>query len=263
MVYFVEGLQGSGKSTMVSKLAEICTGHEVFREGDYSPTELAWCAYVDEDVCRDILGKYPELSRRLAENIFSEGGKRIVCYTKIHTDNTEFYKELERFEIYNGRIPQEDFEKIVLGRYERWNGGNQIFECSLFQNIIEDMTLFRDLPDDEIIAFFRRVKSALAGKAFRIVYLETADIPASIGVIRKERSDAAGNELWFPMLMDFFNNSPYAAARGISGETALYEHLAHRQALELRICREVFPDETKILPSKQFGGEDMINIVNK
>ena len=49
MNYFIEGLQGSGKSTLVRRLAEKKAGYAVVREGDYSPVELAWCAYVDED----------------------------------------------------------------------------------------------------------------------------------------------------------------------------------------------------------------------
>ena len=41
--YFVEGLQGSGKSTLVKRLSERLPDHKAFHEGDYSPVELAWC----------------------------------------------------------------------------------------------------------------------------------------------------------------------------------------------------------------------------
>ena len=41
--YFIEGLQGAGKSTLVQKLSAHLPEHTVFREGDYSPVELAWC----------------------------------------------------------------------------------------------------------------------------------------------------------------------------------------------------------------------------
>ena len=43
MNYFVEGLQGSGKSTLVQKLSEKYPNCTAVREGDYSPVELAWC----------------------------------------------------------------------------------------------------------------------------------------------------------------------------------------------------------------------------
>lgn len=61
MNYFVEGLQGSGKSTMVQRLSGELPEYKVYREGDYSPVELAWCAYVTEEKYREILDRYPML----------------------------------------------------------------------------------------------------------------------------------------------------------------------------------------------------------
>lgn len=46
--YFVEGLQGVGKSTLVRLLSGKLKDYEVFHEGDYSPVDLAWCAYAAE-----------------------------------------------------------------------------------------------------------------------------------------------------------------------------------------------------------------------
>ena len=265
MNYFIEGLQGSGKSTMVGKLSET-KGGRVYREGDYSPVELAWCAYLTEDEYAAVLDKFADLRPEIEAQTFPEGGKKIVCYTRVKNGTEGFYKELESHEIYNGRIPLERFTELVLGRYARWGVctsgacADGIFECSLFQNTVEDMTLFRDMTDEEIIAFYRRVRDVLAGKKFRIVYLKADDIAANLAVIRKERSDEQGNELWFPLMCEYFDNSPYAKARGVSGEKALIEHFEHRQELELRICREIFPDEAVILPSKGFTDADVAGL---
>ena len=192
MNYFIEGLQGSGKSTVVQKLAEARPGYTAVREGDYSPVELAWCAYTAES-------KY-----------FAEGNKRIICYTQVRTDNHAFYQDLEQYEIYNGRVAFEDFKTIVLDRYRQWNTDQMIFECSLLQNTVEDMILFRCFSDEEIIGFYRHVRKALEGKDYRIVYLNAEDISGNLAVIRKERSDENGNELWFPLMLQYFNDSPYA-----------------------------------------------------
>ena len=54
MNYFIEGIQGAGKSTLVGRLAEMLPGHRVFHEGDYSPVELAWCAYLTEEQYRNM-----------------------------------------------------------------------------------------------------------------------------------------------------------------------------------------------------------------
>ena len=261
MNYFVEGLQGSGKSTMVQRLSGELPEYKVYREGDYSPVELAWCAYVTEEKYREILDRYPMLRTEIEAKTTMEGDHRVICYTQIITDVPGFHKDLEQYEIYNrGHESEEEFRRIILSRYSRWNGENEIFECSLMQNIVEDMILFKCASDDEILDFYHQVKQALAGRTYRIIYLKAEDIQGNLDVIRKERSDDQGNELWFPLMMGYFDRSPYAKAKGVSGEKALVEHFIHRQELELRICREIFPEEAMILESKQY---DIHNVIGQ
>lgn len=260
MNYLVEGLQGSGKSTLVGKMSELHPECTAIREGDYSPVELAWCAYLSENQYAEILARYADLRSEILEQTFTEGHKRIVCYTKIRTDNHAFYQDMENHEIYNNRVSHDKFKAIILSRFRAWNQENMIFECSLFQNIVEDMILFRCASDEEITAFYRQIHAALEekeGREYRIFYLKTDDIKSSIDQIRKERSDEQGNELWFPAMLGYFNESPYAKANGLSGQAALISHFIHRQHLELRICEEIFKGKVKVLTSKKYTDEDL------
>ena len=257
MNYFVEGLQGSGKSTLVGNLSKKHPELNVYHEGDYSPVELAWCAYMTREQYSQILEKYKEIKADIEAKSHAEGERMVVCYTQIMTDVPGFHKDLEQYEIYNGRVSFEDFKKTVLGRYRNWNGDGSIFECSLFQNTVEDMILFRCFSDEQIMDFYREVAEVLKDKEYRIEYLKTSDIPSSIGIIRKERSDDAGNELWFPLMIGYFNESPYAVKNGVSGEEALFNHFKHRQDLELKICEEVFKDHYVLLQSKGYSKEDI------
>ena len=169
MNFFVEGLQGSGKSTMVRKLSEFNPDYTAVREGEYSPVELSWCAYVNNDQYEEILKKHPELRSEIEGKTFSEGKRKIICYTKIVTDNQAFYQDLEQYEIYNNRVSFDDFRSIVLERYGKWDSDKMIFECSIFQNTVEDMILFRQMSDEEIIAFYRLVREGLNEKKYRII----------------------------------------------------------------------------------------------
>ena len=256
MNYLVEGLQGSGKSTLVGKLQEKYPRYTVYREGDYSPIELAWCALVSKEKYEEILDKYSDLKPQIEEKSHEENGNVIVCYTKVVTDRREFYQELEEYEIYNGRKSLDEFRSIVLNRYKRWEGDDSIFECSLFQNTIEDMILYRNATDEEIFELYKETAKTLEGKKIHIAYLKAEDIKANIDVIRKERSDDKGNELWFPLMLQFFDNSPFAKANNVSGEQALMDHLKHRQELEIRLCEELFPGKYTILISKGYDQTD-------
>ena len=260
MNYFIEGLQGSGKSTLVQKMFERKPNCIAIREGEYSPVELSWCAYMDEKTYQEKLDHYSDMRKMIEEKTYSEGDKKIVCYTKIKTANRGFYKDLEQYEIYNNRVSYDDFKSIILSRYRAWNQDNMIFECSLFQNIVEDMILFRCASDDEIMEFYQDIRNMLHGKKYHIIYLKTDDIRGNLEVIRKERSDDKGNELWFPLMMGFFNNSPYAKQNGLMGEASLVNHFRHRQNLELRICEEVFANNYTVVLSKAYTDTNLATL---
>lgn len=253
MNYFVEGIQGSGKSTMVRELTGRFPDYHVFEEGFYSPVELAWCAYVDEDRYQELLNMYPEME--IQKNTYAEEDKKIICYTKIRTDNRTFYRDLEQYEIYNDRRPLEEFQSIILGRYRKWHGDDSIFECSLFQNITEELILYKQLSDNEILSFYQEIKNTLEDKKYEIIYLKSSDIRKNIDHVRKERTDDQGREIWFEMLCGYFNESPYALHHGLKDEDGILRHLKHRQDLELKMCQELFPEHSIILDSKNYDME--------
>lgn len=252
MNYFVEGIQGSGKSTLVRKLSEKYPDCTVVMEGDYSPIELAWCARMSEAQFSDILEQWSDLRDQIRNKSHKEGSYRIVCYTQVKSENRDFYQQLENYEIYNGRTSFEEYKKIVLMRYKNWQGDGNIFECSLLQNAVEDMILFRDLSDDAILGFYKEVRCALNGKEFRIYYIESPDIEKNLNAVRRERVDRDGNEIWFNMLIDYFINSPYAKKRSLNKYEDLLLHLQHRQTLEMQICREIFGDKLTVIGSKAY-----------
>lgn len=94
--YFIEGLQGAGKTTFVQKLSDQLTDDKVFREGDYSPVELAWCAYVTEEQYCKVLADYPSIANEIQEKTVTEAAHKVICYTQILTDIPDFHRNLER-----------------------------------------------------------------------------------------------------------------------------------------------------------------------
>lgn len=109
--YFIEGLQGAGKSTLVNRLAVKYPEKKVCRKGDYTPVDLAWCAYVDETTYQDIPARFPSLSEGMAKYA---------------------------------------------------------------------------VPEDEILAFYRKVHEILQNKPYKILYLDVENIEGSLEVIKKK-----------------------------------------------------------------------------
>lgn len=259
MNYFVEGLQGSGKSTLARSLAEKYPDHRALAEGDYSPMELSWCAYMNRAEHQKVLEAFPLLRDDILRNSHEEADHVVVCYTKVRTERQDFYRTLEEYEIYNNRVPLDDFKRIVLTRYRHWHEDGLIVECSLFQNIVEDLILFRCLEDAEIMAFYEEIKAAMGTKDIRIAYIraEPEDIEKNLETARRERTDGQGNEIWFSMLCGYFNGCPYALKNNLKDADGLIRHWQHRQALELKICDAIFPGQYTVFPSKKYSCVDI------
>ncbi len=254
---FIEGIQGMGKSYLLQKISEKIPEFYVCREGDYSPADLAWCAYMTPKEYQGILNQYETLANEISANTVLEGSHYVVCYTKIITDLPGFHKNLEQYEIYNGAIPPKEFEDLIISRYRRFSGSGYLLECAIMQNILENLMLFLQYQDDEILAFYEKLFHVMHKDRFRLVYLYSDRIEDHIKIIQKERADGRGNQLWYELVMSYLASSPYGRVHGYKDFDDLTAHLAHRQRLELRIIREIFKDHARIFPAKQWETDEI------
>lgn len=258
---FIEGIQGAGKSTLLNKLQKEMTGYKAYREGDSSPVELAWCSYLTMEQYQDVENRYPDLCMELKAHTITEGNRKITAYTRILTDIPGFHKFMEGYEIYNGNIGFPEFQEIILSRYASFHGSGNIFECSFFQNSIECMMLFYQMSDKEIIAFFERVYNILKSKEFRMIYLSVPDVEQAIMHIKKERVDEKGQEMWFPLMLQFLKESPYGRANNKNSFDDLICHLEHRIALEGEIIEKIIGKKALIVEGKNYDIEEIYSFI--
>lgn len=259
---FVEGIQGMGKSTLVNKLAYTIPELKVCREGDYSPVDLAWCTRMTKEQYETILEKYKEIQDEIRKKTVMDGEYYVVSYTQIITDILNFHKDLEQYEVYNGRTSLEELKEIVLSRYKKFSGTGYVFECAFFQNIMEDLILFHMLSDDEIIDFYRELYELVDKDEFILFYLHSEDLEETIRIIRKERSDHFGNEMWYNLMLQYLMHSPLGEKEGYRSFEDLIAHLKHRQALELRVIQEVIGENAVLLKSKEWKMEEVLELIN-
>jgi len=256
---FIEGLQGSGKTTLLRSLSQKFPEYKAYYEGDISPVELAWCSYMTKTQYEEALQKYPHVEQEIKQWTLPEGDRYIVAYTRILADMREFYEWMESFEIYNARVPFEQFHDIIMNRYRALEPDSKnLFECSFFQNSMEDMMLYYQMPEQDIEDFYREAYEILKPKGFQMLYLQSGNIRDNILQIKKERSDENGVELWYPLMLKYLQESPYGKTHGFDGLDDMIAHFERRCALEERIIREVLKEDCMVLKAKEYRLEEFL-----
>ncbi len=255
---FIEGIQGAGKSTLLNKLQTKMPDYKVYREGDISPVELAWCTYMTEQQYEDICIRYNAICKDLEVHTVTEGNIKITAYTKILTDLQGFHKFMEQFEIYNGNVDFDVFKDVIYKRYSNFNGTGNIFECSFFQNSIECMMLYYQMCDNEIMDFYSEAFDILKSKNFKLLYLKAQDIACTIETIKRERIDDQGNEIWFSLMLQYLKESPYGKNHNLKDFDSLISHLKRRRDIECSIIEKIIGKEAFIVDSKNYEIEEII-----
>ena len=255
---FIEGLQGSGKSTLLRNLSRKFPEYKAYYEGDISPVELAWCSYMTQEQYKEALQKFPHVEQEIRQWTKQEGDRYIVAYTRILADMREFYEWMESFEIYNARIPFDVFHDIIMNRYRALPAGKNLFECSFFQNSMEDMMLYYQMPEQDIVEFYREAYEILKPKGVQMLYLQSDNIRENILQIKKERSDEHGVELWYPLMLKYLQESPYGKVHGFAGMDDMIAHFERRCALEEKIIRDVLKEDCTVLKAKGYRWEDIL-----
>lgn len=260
---FIEGIQGQGKTTLLNRIATAVPDLKVCREGDYSPIDLAWCAWLTEDEYFMVLNKYDEIRTELLQNTVQEANHYIITYTRIITDIPNFHKTMEKYEIYNGNIPLQDFKNIIIARFNHFSQMGYLFECSFFQNIIEELILFYEWGDDKIVAFYQELYKKIKEEDFLLLYLDSDILEENIRLIKRERCDDRGNEVWYLLMQKYLNNSPYGKRHNYSGFEDMLLHFKHRQQLERRIITEIIGENAVILQAKNWTLEDFLDKIHE
>lgn len=260
---FIEGIQGTGKTTMLRLLGQQLPEYKVYWEGDYSPVELAWCSYMTETEYEQAIVKFPDLKEEFEKWTTKEGKHFIVQYTRIMAERREFYEYMENFEIYNARRPLTEFKEILLKRYAAFEGEGNIFECSFFQNTVEELLLYYDMSEQEILEFYNELFAKLREKKFVLIYLYSDEIEANVEQIKKERSDGSGKEMWYPLMLRYLNDTPYGKEHPFAGVVDMAAHFRRRMEMEMKIIEKVVGEQAIVLQAKDYEIVDVARYVKE
>jgi hypothetical protein len=259
---FIEGIPGSGKSTLLNNLKESLPLYKFYYEGDISPIDLAWCSYMTQEQYKKAIDDWPQLEMNIKQNSKKEINHYVVSYTRIHTDNHDFYHYMEQHEIYGGRKNISDFSEIIMERFHRFNGTGNVFECAFFQNIIDELMLFAEYDDEQILDFYSKLIANISGD-FLVIRLISTDIKNSIKQIKEERINDQGEEVWYDLMMNYFNQSPYGKFHNYENFDDILLHFNRRISIEKRISNELLHKRCIDVESKNYHLEDIIDLLKQ
>ncbi len=77
----------------------------------------------------------------------------------------------------------------------------------------------------------RKMHEILQNKPYKILYLDVGDIAGSLEVIKKERADENGVELWFPLMVSYIEASPLWADARALGQRGIAEAPGKKRAI--------------------------------
>jgi len=240
----VEGIPGSGKTTLTQKMyaryREKGVPVRLYNEGIANPIDLAWCAYVPIDKYNELLKKYDSISDRIEECTVIEDSHAIVMYTQVHRGQ-DFYSELENYEIYGGRIPDDKYFEITTSRWCKFGKSNpdnlSIIESAFLQNTIMELLFYRCFGESEIIAHANKLINYVKSLSPTIIYISPPDIRKTIRHIADERIGEHSN--WIDDMIKYCEKTPFAKQHAIKGFDGVIELLEKRKKLEIAILNQL------------------------
>lgn len=244
----IEGIPGSGKSTFARKIAEWYQNRGItvnlYIEGQSHPADLGWNACVPARKYSGILQRYQQLRDEIERHTVFENDLAIVAYTQIKTDIKDFYKEMEAFEVYYGRVSDETFFKL---HYDRWRSFGQnsisrdamnIFECAFMQNHVNELLFWRNTNEDAVITHHNKLLNSVMCLSPVLIYLSQPDIRETIQRIARERvSKDNGN--WIDHCIAYCENTPFGKRHGMMGFDGAMELFTIRKEHEMKILRQL------------------------
>lgn len=240
----IEGIPGSGKTTISTKINEWYLGKNIparlYNEGIANPVDLAWCAYVPIGQYNSLLEKYDSIRDRIKERTTIEGDYAIVEYTQVHC-GTDFYNDLENYEIYGGRVSTEQYLEITLRRWRTFGTKSptevSIMESALLQNTVMELLFYRCISEADIISHALTLVDYVKTFAPVVIYLSQPDVGKTIQHIANERSSPYGR--WIDNKIIYCEKTPYAQKHGIKGFDGVIKMIEMRKNLEKAILAQV------------------------
>lgn len=235
IVYIVEGLPCSGKSTTAAFAAQVLRGDgsmvtNVDEGSGAHPADYEFHAFLS--------GELTECAPRLRPQIRAWGEPVLDGWVvPLSRFQGEDLQALLPYKLYDG-LPWERERPVMLEKWKRFAGQAEkdriyLFNCVLLQNPMCETMMRFDLPERESLAYIKEIAQTIAPLEPRVIYLKNEDIARRIEVTAQERPG------WLEGFLDYHTSSAYGRRTHAHGFEGLVSCLEERQRRELSILQKL------------------------
>jgi hypothetical protein len=272
----VEGIPGSGKSTIAKKIKEYLDTQKIettlYTEGDAHPADLAWCAYLPKDKYIEIINQVPQYAQVIKDNTRFDNDFAVVAYTKLglSPSENEIMKCFEAYEVYDGRVTFERFTDLHLKRWKRFsreaeNGKSvHVFECAFLQNHVSELMGMYNKEGGAISDYLISLLQTVEMLNPIILYLMQPDVNKTITRIAKERvsSDKSKQSDWIDLIIGWVEKSQYGKKHVLKGFNGVVRFLEERKKIEMEVLSKL-PIDHYLIENPDENWEDVFNSIKK
>lgn len=271
----IEGIPGSGKSTISSKVRDYLENKgikvKLYNEGEGHPADMAWNAYISMEEYNELLKSNPNHEEKIKEHSRVENDYAIVAYTRLGLGENE--KDLIKFfqdhEVCDGRVSLELFKNLHLKRWSNFaktvdSDSVVIFECAYLQNHVNELMGANNKDIDFIINYMMELIKTVEELQPKLIYLSQEDINETISRVSDERR-SSNKEIWpdwIDMVIEYVENSKYGKANNLKGFEGVIDFLKARKEIEFKVIENLNIDKS-IIFNKDYNWDKVLEQVIK
>jgi len=264
----IEGIPGSGKTTMAEKVKLHLENKgmrvEMFQEGELHPADLAWLSVLSLEQFEEIR-TLPIFEGRWKNHVSIEGDRAIIAYTRLRLpeEGQKWMEYFDRHEVYDQRVPFEEFKALHFTRWNRFSLEAEsdtvyIFECAYLQNHISEMVRANEMTDQAIVAYMQDLIETVKPLNPKLIYLSQPDVRETIQRVADERRSPEPDRWkdWIDLVAEYVENSPYGKSIQASGFEAVISFIEARKVLEFKVMKEL-DIEVDVIDNPSYDWEDV------